>query len=125
MRTAGYIEKKPVGGIEHDDGCKALAPSGNVVERARVFIRISFDGGELGMNGASVGQRHGEPQTERRRAGVHTRQLKGVGFLGVDRKRAAFRRAPGSDQPIRIEARQIDREPHALPSVGHRRSNPK
>ncbi len=113
MRTTGDVEKQTIGGIKRNDGRKAFAPGGDIIERARVFVRIGFDGGELGMNGARIRKRHGEPQAKRRCARVEAGHQEGAGFLGVDRKGAPLRRLPGSDQPIGVQARQIDRKPYA------------
>ena len=114
MRTAGDVEKKTIGRINYDDGRKAFAPIGDGVEHARVFIRLSFNGCEIGPDRARVSERHSEAQAQFAGAQIHARQQEGVCILGVDGKRTAFRRAPSADQPIRRQARQKDRQPARL-----------
>lgn len=123
VRATGNIEKQSFWRIEHDNRRKTLAPSGDIIERACVLIWIGFDRRESRMNGTRIGKRHGKPQAKCRRARIHARQQEGAGFLGINSEGAALRRKPRSDQPIRVQARQIDREPHALPGGGHVRSN--
>jgi hypothetical protein len=63
------------------------------------------------MDGARVGQGHRQAQTHGVGPGIDAGQQEGVGFLGIDSECAPFRRKSRSDQPVRIEARQINREP--------------
>ena len=94
VRAAGNVEKQALWRIEDNDGREAFAPGGDVIECACVFVRISFDGGELGMDGARVCERHGQPQAERGGARINARQQEGAGFLGIDSEGAALRRLP-------------------------------
>lgn len=73
MAATGDVEKQTVRRIEYDNRREALAPGGDVVERARVFVRFSFDGGQRRMNRARIGERHGEFQPQRRRTCVDAR----------------------------------------------------
>ena len=94
-----------------------------MIERAGILFRFGFDGGKPWLHCARIGKRHGKLQPKRRRTRIDARQQESAGFLGVDGERALLRRAPGSDQPVRIQTRQIDREPRRVARKhGHERS---
>ena len=111
MAAASDVEKQAIWGIDHDNWREALAPGSDVIERRRIFFGLGFHCRQARLHRARIGERHGKPQAKRRRALIDARQQEALGLLGIDGERTAFRRAPGSDQPVRVQTRQNDREP--------------
>ena len=99
MRAAGDVEKKPVRRIEHHDRREALAPGGDIVERARIFFRLGFD-----TRRASAGSRAHRRATWRAasqaRTRAHRRRSAGRRWLPWRRARAGAR--PSGARPDRI-----------------------
>lgn len=123
MRAAGDVQKQTIRRIDHNNRRKALAPGSDMIERARIFFWFSFNCGETRLHRARIGERHGELQPKRRRTRIDAGEQEGIGLLRIDGERTPVRRAPGSDQPVRRQTRQNDREPRRVAQMhGHERS---
>ena len=112
MRATGDVEKQTFRRIEHDNGRKPLTPGCDTIEGARVFFRLFFDRLKFGLDCPGIRERHGQVQAKLTRAQINRFKLQRAFLFRINRKRAIVRRPePSADQSIRLQARQIDREP--------------
>jgi hypothetical protein len=107
------VEKQAVRRVDDDNRREALAPCRDRIQRARIFGWFGFDSMQCWIDRARIGKRLAHLQAQRCRARIDAAQYVGVFLLSIDSQRR-IRRAPGTDQPIRRQARQMQRQPHVL-----------
>ncbi len=84
MRAAGDIEKQAVRGIERHQRGEAVAPTGNGVQRVSIGGFIGIVHLHLGADGAGIGERQPDIETETRGRVVERKNLQRVVLPGDD-----------------------------------------
>jgi len=113
MRAAGDIEQQPVRRVERGERRIANAPIGHGREQLRVGRRVFRHDVKIGMHGARLRQRDGQPQAAPFGDGIERHHGLGIAALAGDDERARIRRPlprdavgrqppqPEADDPLR------------------------
>ncbi len=126
MRAAADVEQDAVGRIDRDERRVALAPVGDGVEQARVGRLVLRHGGERGMHGAGLRQRHAGDEAALLRGGIDRDQEVEVAALAEDsERRRSLTRSPRDAvgrKPLQPQAEYALRTRSAAPHCSTPRS---
>ena len=135
MSAAGDVEKQAVRGIERHQRRKTVAPFRDCLQRLRVGGRVGVEYPQMRADGAGIGERQTDRQTERRGRVVERRDLQRIvvfgdddaGQIGFAIVRCSFSRRAGALTPDAVDRqpRQPQAEnPPLRGAVGRKRTHP-